>query len=494
MTDDVRVTDVACGSSHSIAWAVDNRPAFPALLQPVSFPVEQDPLGISELGGSLWALGLDDDTQVMSKESRQSSVTSFVKRGVIQPPSLTEIFLSIERDQDKLRAVRHGMQALKILFCRETVLAAIQPNDEFSDENVHAFSRSVADNGHADEFPSSDDVANQTEDLDAKKCKMLEEIAEIRAETITSVDQLGMSPLSVAKANNRLRAKSVSVPEVLDPFMQTVSKECNNLINMFRLAIPSPYCGSARLVLSQCLSLMCKKNMTVADSVADVCLSILEEIVSNSAEISSEVSNNANTLMQPVLQESDHPYRTDSHSVGVVSVPGARFLRVQFDSKCCTEPQTDLLTLMDGENNIIEQLSGKEYSDWNEEICIIGDTVKWRFSATSNAAFNRNCSKDGDYWGWCFMVFPSGTTSPACKAVAGMSLLSNPNDLLVSDRQALNQPCFEVVKEMLDNGCLAVNMVDPNLVAKLALSLASCAQLSCLGNPIALHSPSAFKV
>ena len=50
MTDDVRVTDVACGSSHSVAWAVDNRPQFPALLQPVPFPVEEDPLGISELG------------------------------------------------------------------------------------------------------------------------------------------------------------------------------------------------------------------------------------------------------------------------------------------------------------------------------------------------------------------------------------------------------------------------------------------------------------
>ena len=50
ITDDIKLTDVACGSSHSVAWAVNNKPLFPAMLQPVPFATKQDPLGISELG------------------------------------------------------------------------------------------------------------------------------------------------------------------------------------------------------------------------------------------------------------------------------------------------------------------------------------------------------------------------------------------------------------------------------------------------------------
>ena len=57
---------------------------------------------------------------------------------------------------------------------------------------------------------------------------------------------------------------------------------------------------------------------------------------------------------------------------------GARYLRIQFDAKCHTEPKMDVLTLMDGHNNTIEQLSGRRYKDWNGEVFVMGDTVKWR--------------------------------------------------------------------------------------------------------------------
>lgn len=45
----VRITKVACGSSHSIAWSTTDA-AVPCMHEPVLFTTPRDPLGASELG------------------------------------------------------------------------------------------------------------------------------------------------------------------------------------------------------------------------------------------------------------------------------------------------------------------------------------------------------------------------------------------------------------------------------------------------------------
>ena len=45
----VRITRVACGSSHSIAWATTDT-AIPSMHEPVLFTTPRDPLGATELG------------------------------------------------------------------------------------------------------------------------------------------------------------------------------------------------------------------------------------------------------------------------------------------------------------------------------------------------------------------------------------------------------------------------------------------------------------
>lgn len=47
--DDVKVTRVACGSSHSIAWTTVEVQS-PKRRDPVLFPVPRDPLGTLSLG------------------------------------------------------------------------------------------------------------------------------------------------------------------------------------------------------------------------------------------------------------------------------------------------------------------------------------------------------------------------------------------------------------------------------------------------------------
>ena len=433
----------------------------------------------------MWALGLQE---MAANESADLSSISSVKPGVTQPPPLSQIFLSLESQPAKLKAINHAMQTLRILCCRELVSCAIKSKESAESVSLDESSHFMTDVEHDDSFETESQLVEAQ-----KKAKIMEKMAGIQPETITSVDQLGMSATDIQKRRTRSQvSKSVSFlsPDSVQPFMQNIVYDCNSIINFLRLVIPSPSACSYKNVLSQALSLLARSYPLVADSIADSCVSILEEIVASPSDSNSGApelrGSNSGMLMQPVIQESEHPYRTDSHSAGVVTIPGAKSLRVQFDFKCYTEPNKDILTLMDGQNNIIEQLSGRVYADWNAEICVIGDTLKWRFSATSNVNLQNPNTMDvdeGRHWGWCFMVFPSpgGGSALSKGPVSTVSLSHLSNALLVSDRQALSHPCFEVVKHLLDNGCLIVSMVEENLVAKLALALASCAQLSHLG-------------
>ena len=431
----------------------------------------------------MWALGLQE---MPANESDTTKGLSAVKPGVTQPPPLSQIFLSLQSQPAKLKAINHAMQTLRVLCCREFVSSAIKSKESTESVSLEESSHFMADVENNDE---SFEMEAQLVEAQ-KKAKIMEKMAGIQPETITSVDQLGMSTTDIRKKRTRSQvSKSISFlsPESIQPFMQSTVHDCNSMINFLRLVIPSPSACSYKNVMSQALSTLARSFPTVADSVVDSCVSILEEIIASPADANSsseQQGSNSVTLMQPVIQESDHPYRTESHSAGVVTIPGAKSLRIQFDFKCYTEPSKDILTLMDGQNNIIEHLSGRVYKDWNAEICVIGDTLKWRFSATSNLNFQAsNAVDEGRHWGWCFMVFPSpgGGGAWSKGSMSPMGLSHHSNALMVSDRQALSQPCFEVAKHLLDNNCLIVSMVEQSLVAKLALALASCAQLSYLG-------------
>ena len=98
---------------------------------------------------------------------------------------------------------------------------------------------------------------------------------------------------------------------------------------------------------------------------------------------------------------------------------------------------------------------GREWTDWSSELRIQGDEIRWKF--TSDGSVNG--------WGWCFTVYP------IMPAAAPMDMLS--------DRTVLSRPSIDLVTCLLGFK-LEVNM-DRNIIARLAASLAACAQLSSLG-------------
>ena len=86
----------------------------------------------------------------------------------------------------------------------------------------------------------------------------------------------------------------------------------------------------------------------------------------------------------------------DSILTGHVRIPGAECLRVEFDRQCSTERRHDPLTLTDGAGRIVSIRSGREWADWEPELRVSGDELRWKF--------NSDGSVNG--WGWRFTVYP----------------------------------------------------------------------------------------
>lgn len=179
----------------------------------------------------------------------------------------------------------------------------------------------------------------------------------------------------------------------------------------------------------------------------ELCVTELEDVAADTKA--------GHSAMQPVIQESSHPYADDTTLIGNVRIPGAEALRVEFDRQCSTERRHDPLTIMDGAGRTVSVRSGREWSDWSAELRIAGDELKWKF--TSDGSVNG--------WGWRLTVFP-------------MMPAAAPKHLL-SDRAILSQPSIDLVTCLLDFRLETSR--DKKIMPRLAAALAACAQLSTLG-------------
>ena len=137
-----------------------------------------------------------------------------------------------------------------------------------------------------------------------------------------------------------------------------------------------------------------------------------------------------------------------------MKIPGAEALRVQFSPECSTERRHDPLTLLDNQQRVVCVRSGRDLADWATEVRIPGDELHWKF--TSDGSVNG--------WGWRFTVYPL----MACSA---------PREQY-SDRRLMSRPMLELAI------CLMPSLLSPAphtpILTRLAASLASCSQLSCL--------------
>jgi len=115
-TEEFRIKRVACGSSHSIAWAEKN-PTSSILEEPVGFTSGKDPLGCTYIN--------PDDFDDMNLER-------FMKE---HRPSLTCSVLEISSKVKKTESLSRILQAINIQFSREFLLSVISCIHEGSIES-----------------------------------------------------------------------------------------------------------------------------------------------------------------------------------------------------------------------------------------------------------------------------------------------------------------------------------------------------------------------
>ena len=101
---DHRITKIACGSSHSIAFAT-GIPQNAGEFTPISFTTAQDPLGTSLM---------------LRKSMEDSHLQDDLKR-----PSLTKIILSLTTPSKQQESLAHVLTALQIAYARDAIVSSL---------------------------------------------------------------------------------------------------------------------------------------------------------------------------------------------------------------------------------------------------------------------------------------------------------------------------------------------------------------------------------
>uniref|UniRef100_A0A8I5NTH4 E3 ubiquitin-protein ligase HERC2 n=3 Tax=Papio anubis TaxID=9555 RepID=A0A8I5NTH4_PAPAN len=457
-----KITRVACGSSHSVAWTTVDV-ATPSVHEPVLFQTARDPLGASYLG-----VPSDADS------SAASNKISGASNSKPNRPSLAKILLSLDGNLAKQQALSHILTALQIMYARDAIVGALMPAAMIAPVECPSFSSAAPSDASAMASPMNGEecmLAVDMEDrLSPNPWQEKREIASSEdAVTPSAVtpsapsasarpfipvtDDLGAASIiaeTMTKTKEDVESQNKAAglePQALDEFTSLlIADDTRVVVDLLKLSVCSRAGDRGRDVLSAVLSGMGTAYPQVADMLLELCVTELEDVATD--------SQSGRLSSQPVVVESSHPYTDDTSTSGTVKIPGAEGLRVEFDRQCSTERRHDPLTIMDGDNRIVSVRSGREWSDWSSELRIPGDELKWKF--ISDGSVNG--------WGWRFTVYP---IMPA----------AGPKELL-SDRCVLSCPSMDLVTCLLD---FRLNLAsNRSIVPRLAASLAACAQLSAL--------------
>ncbi|KAL2717183.1 E3 ubiquitin-protein ligase HERC2 [Vespula squamosa] len=453
--EDTRVNRVSCGSSHSVAWVLTDQP-ITSNQEPVTFPTAKDPLGQMCLG---FNNTMESNTTTNTKDAR---------------PSLSNIILSLESNVAKQQALQHVINALHIMQARTAIVTALQshttlancpktpisdtpPEGTITSSVGHTVYQNVGDiaQGGGEAPANAVEAANvvtsprTSPDLDEYPLAMFPSMSS-SASLSSRASKMSTSAMSVIAAtltsNAQVVGEGVTTESGLDEFTSTLTEDdARMLVDLLKLAVANRVGKGAKEIIASTLISLGKVNPTIGNMLLELCVTELEDTTAN--------SNCISKALQPVIQETPHPYINDTTLTGHVKIPGAEALRVEFDRQCSTERRHDPLTIMDSNGRVVAIRSGREWSEWATEIRIQGDELKWRFST--------DVSVNG--WGWRFTVHPVVATLAAHE--------------LGSDRAVMSQPSIALAECLLDNNLISS---DKNIVTRLAATLAQCSQLSIL--------------
>lgn len=214
--EEFKITRVACGSSHSMAWAESDFPA-PITHEPVMFPASRDPLGAS-------CLGSDSQEQSVTTESESNEYGEHRHR-----PSLAKIVLSLNSNYERQQALGHILTALQIIYSRDAIVRSLM--------DPHLFIR-------------GDTKPAEAED---------EEVVSLAAVSEVSIDDVTLT--EVASASRK------SLSEEVDEFTSSLGLEDSRLlVELLKLAVADRAGDNGREVLSEILKALAQTKPEVSES------------------------------------------------------------------------------------------------------------------------------------------------------------------------------------------------------------------------------------
>ncbi|KAF7266968.1 hypothetical protein GWI33_019752 [Rhynchophorus ferrugineus] len=446
--EDVHVNRVACGSSHSIAWTLQDIQTV-AKVEPVIFSVPKDPLGSAILG--LYD-GEKSPTKALNKKT----------------PTLSSIVMSLESNTAKQQALQHILNAMHIQQLRQAIVKALSSHTNVKNqsptqgctlelEKAHITPHGTLDTATvlgAGEAPVSlSEIADMTTpDQEENPLLLLQSMttSSCSASISSKHSKMSTSAMSVIAATLTSNAEVVGDTGYtgLDEFTSLLTEnDARLLVDLLKLAVAGRIeDDQAKEILSSTLITMGAANPTIGAMLLELCVTELEDTTNSTQPYSS--------TPHPVVQESNHPYFDDIKLNGHVRLPGAEALRVEFDRRCSTERRHDPLTITDATGRMVAMRSGREWSDWSSELRIPGDELHWTFSSDSSV----------NGWGWRFTVYP---------VIPNNGIME-----IGSDRAILSQPSMDMVMCLLD--ARLYTGADSALMSRLAAALAACSQLSFL--------------
>ncbi|XP_048005438.1 probable E3 ubiquitin-protein ligase HERC2 [Leguminivora glycinivorella] len=420
------VQRAAAGSSHSAAWSLrppvtDQRAP---VQEPLVFPVLRDPLGATALG--LYS----EETMV---EERQEPIPSLAAAALaLEPPvavqhALSLILLGLHITQARSLLVE-ALRAHEACATGAPVVAGVDIEDEDNDTDA----RTGGGEAPADRTTLQSGASSPL------------------SGSISSRHSAVMSSSAVSVAAATMTVQQAEAPKMaLDDFTSQLGEtDARALVDLLKLASAGriPDANNAVKTITDVLMALCAHKPAVADMVIEVCVCELEEACAGPQK----------QLPRAVTVESPHPYPDDTDISGVVKIPGAISLRVMFGQGCSTERRNDPLTISDASGRVIATRSGRDPSDWEDEVVVPGDELRWRFKSDGSV----------NGWGWRFT---------ACPTIPKIALYETG-----SDRFVLSRPSVELAWRLLDGPLLATISNDHLMAPRLAEALATCAQMPTL--------------
>ena len=205
---DHRITKIACGSSHSIAFAT-GVPQSAGEFTPISFQTSQDPLGTSLM---------------LRKASEDTHTQDELKR-----PSLTKIILSLPTPSKQQESLAHVLTALQIAYARDAIV------------NSLGGVASAAQETKEDKETERDDV-------------------EITGVLPLSAD----TPPKLQEGSEVVPKKRVHIPSGLDDFTRLLTVEdARVMVDLLKLAVANRVGEKGKETLGTVLTAMGKSNPEV---------------------------------------------------------------------------------------------------------------------------------------------------------------------------------------------------------------------------------------